>query len=187
MAAPLADELAMLAHGEPPFLHAGYPVHVARYRRLLGMGVEPGFGLIYELPHGLQASSGMDVIMGDSARVQALADRLRRDGMPQALVELGFVRPADFWTPWVAVMVDDEIASIAFAARLSDVGAELGLVTVAAFRGRGFGAEATAAWSRLDVLGDRTLFYSTERPNRSSRRVTERLGLHLRGASMRIR
>ncbi|WP_312367172.1 GNAT family N-acetyltransferase [Ensifer sp.] len=83
-------------------------------------------------------------------------------------------------------MVEGEVASLAFAARLADNGAELGLVTTKAFRGQGFAAAATAGWTRLPTLRSRTLFYSTDRDNISSQRVAERLGLHLRGASLRI-
>lgn len=107
-------------------------------------------------------------------------------GVPENLFEIGFRRVADFWAPWCAAIVDGHIASIAFAARLSDTGAELGLVTTKAFRGQGFAAAATAGWTQLPSLRSRTLFYSTDRDNISSQRAAVRLGLRLRGASLRV-
>jgi hypothetical protein len=138
------------------------------------------------LPHGLPLDSSAELVVGNSARGSDLLHELVAHGMPDALIEIGFTSLVDFWAPWCVVLVDGEIASIAFPARLSDVGAELGLVTVKQFRGRGLGAAVTAGWSCLDALQDRTLFYSTQRTNRSSQRVAERLGLRLRGASLRI-
>lgn len=108
------------------------------------------------------------------------------DGVPESWFDLGFHGVADFWSPWCAAIVDGEVASLACAARLTDSGAELGLVTAKAFRGRGFGAAATAGWSRLPTLRSRTLFYSTDRDNASSKRVASRLGLRHHGASLRI-
>jgi len=88
--------------------------------------------------------------------------------------------------PWCVAVIDEKIAPIAFAARLSDLGAELGLATAKAFRGRGFASAATAGWSRLSALQSRVLFYSTGRNNISSQRVAVHLGLQLRGASLQI-
>jgi GNAT superfamily N-acetyltransferase len=186
VAEEVAAELAELAASEPPFVYPGVPVHLNRYRTLLGEAGDVGYGLIYELPHGLPRDETTDLVMGDSARGRDLLLDLSDNGMPQALIDIGFISLLDFWAPWCAALVDGEIASIAFPARLSDFGVELGLVTVEKFRGRGLGAAVTAGWSHLDELADRTLFYSTQRTNRSSQRVTERLGLRLRGASLRI-
>ncbi|WP_239511383.1 GNAT family N-acetyltransferase [Burkholderia sp. JP2-270] len=83
-------------------------------------------------------------------------------------------------------LVDGEVVPVAFAARLSDVGAELGRATAPAFRGRGLTAAVTAAWSRLPSLRSRTLSYSTDSDNRASQRVASRLGLALRGMTLRI-
>ncbi len=107
-------------------------------------------------------------------------------GMPEGLFSMGFQGAADLWAPWCAAVVDGEVASVAFAARLSEVGAELGLATAPAFRGRGLAAAVTAAWSRLPSLRTRTLFYSTASDNRASQRVAARLGLTLRGTTLRV-
>jgi predicted GNAT family acetyltransferase len=106
--------------------------------------------------------------------------------MPEALVALGFVDVGEFWAPWCVALEGDEIASIAFAARLGPAGAETGVATVPALRGRGFAAAATAGWASLPALDGRTLFYSTSRTNLSSQRVAQRLGLRFIGATFSI-
>lgn len=184
----IAVELANLAAGEPPFLHPAEPKHLERYLSVLGSHtpVAHNFGLIYELPNGLSYGTGARLIGSDSEEGRQLARSLSINGMPESLRELGFHGVDDFWQPWCVAVVGGEIASVAFAARLSDVGAELGLVTAKTFRGQGHAAAATAGWSRLPSLRSRTLFYSTDRDNVSSQRVAARLGLRLRGASLRI-
>jgi predicted GNAT family acetyltransferase len=84
------------------------------------------------------------------------------------------------------VRVEGEIAAMAFAARLSDAGAEIGVYTFPAYRGQGCAAAATAAWSSLAALSGRELFYSTLTSNRSSQRVAERLGLEQIGVGLRV-
>jgi RimJ/RimL family protein N-acetyltransferase len=106
--------------------------------------------------------------------------------MPASLVALGFPDTGEFWPPWAAVFDGDEIAALGFAARLGARGADLGLVTVPAFRGRGYGAAATAAWAAHPALANRTLFYSTTLTNLSSQRVVARLGLRFIGTTCRI-
>ena len=92
----------------------------------------------------------------------------------------------DFWPPWCVALQGDEIAAIAFAARLSPDAAEPGVGSVPAFRGRGLAAAATAGWAALPGLQGRALFYGTSRTNVSSQRVAVRLGLRFLGASLSI-
>src|SRR6201999_1554917 len=106
---------------------------------------------------------------------------------PPELFAMGFTDIGEFWAPWSAVFCDGEIASLAFAARLGDDAADLGLITVPAFRGRGLGTAATAAWTNHPALPGRTLFYGTDIGNRCSQRVTERLGLRFVGSNCSIR
>ncbi|EIM7189213.1 kasugamycin N-acetyltransferase AAC(2')-IIa [Escherichia coli] len=184
----IALKLEELVSVEPPFTPPAVPKHLERYLSLLGSDgpVTHDLGLIYELPHEQQYPSKARLIGSGSEEGESLMQSWAEDRVPEALFELGFREVADFWTPWCAAVVDGEVASIAFAARLADAGAELGLVTAKAFRGQGFAAAATAGWSRLSALRSRTLFYSTDRDNISSQRVAARLGLRLRGASLRI-
>jgi hypothetical protein len=181
-------ELESLVAAEPPFTHPATPKYLDRYLLILGRHrpAAHNFGLIYELPQSLPYMSDARLIGSDSEEGRDFVRSLSTTGLSAGLFELGFRDVAHFWPPWCVAVVDGEIASIAFAARLSDLGAELGLATAKAFRGRGFAAAATAGWSRLPSLQSRVLFYSTDRNNISSQRVAARLRLQLRGASLRV-
>ena len=102
------------------------------------------------------------------------------------MLALGFVDGGELWAPWCVALHQDEVASIAFAARLGPSATETGVTTVPAFRGHGFAAAATAGWVSLPSLRGRALFYSTSRTNVSSQRVAQRLGLRFLGASLDI-
>jgi predicted GNAT family acetyltransferase len=102
------------------------------------------------------------------------------------MMAAGFKRVADFWEPWCVALDGDEIASIALAARLGEVGAEVGFYTFPKYRRRGLAAAVTASWASIPSLNKRALFYSTSKSNLSSRRVAARLGLRLIGASVSI-
>ena len=106
--------------------------------------------------------------------------------MPGYMVVAGFKSIADFWEPWCAVVEDGEIASMCFAARLGDKGAEAGVYTFPKYRGRGLAAAVTASWSSMPSLNHRALFYSTSTSNTSSQRVAARLGLRPIGTSITI-
>jgi hypothetical protein len=75
-------------------------------------------------------------------------------GMPDGLAELGFRSTSDLWRPWCMARVDGDVASIAFAARISEVGAELGVATVKALRGRGL---CCSSRRRLVQIADTTI------------------------------
>ncbi|AXF24115.1 GNAT family N-acetyltransferase [Burkholderia pyrrocinia] len=184
----IADELARVADSEPPFANRMQPVHLERYLAMLAPVPHWNVGLVYALPHalGFDTDARIALIDGDSDAGRQLLQSLSAHGMPEGLFSTGFRSAADLWAPWCAAIVDGEVASVAFAARLSDIGAELGLATAPAFRGRGLAAAVTAAWSRLPSLQTRTLFYSTDRDNLASQRVASRLGLALRGMTLRI-
>ncbi|VWD16851.1 GNAT family acetyltransferase [Burkholderia lata] len=184
----VADELARLADSEPPSADRMPPAHLERYLALLAPVAHWNIGLVYALPHacGFDTDTRVALINGDSDAGWHLMHALSTHGMPEGLFSMGFRSAADLWAPWCAAVVDGEIASVAFAARLSAVGAELGLATAPAFRGRGLAAAVTAAWSRLPSLQTRTLFYSTDRDNHASQRVASRLGLTLRGTTLRV-
>ena len=79
------------------------------------------------------------------------------------------------------------VVSIACTARLSSIGAEVGVATVPASRGRGFAAAATVEWASLPSLEGHVLFYSTNAENISSQRVADRLELQFVGPSLSIR
>jgi hypothetical protein len=143
-------------------------------------------GVNYRLPNAQPYAHGFPIVRSNSAEGAMLAARFAKDGMPTAMIDAGFRSIADLWPPWCIARERDDVASIAFAARLADRGAAIGVYTFPEFRGRGFAAAVTAAWSSLAILKDRVLFYGARRDNRSSRRVIERLKLPLIGGSLRI-
>jgi hypothetical protein len=186
----VADEIAALAATEPPFARPERtPRYLDRYLDLLSRDapvVRETFGSIYKLPHHVQYECRVELIDDESHEGRRVHEFLSAHGMPDGLAELGFRSVSDLWRPWCIARVDGVVASVAFAARLSDVGAELGVATVKAFRGRGHAAAAVAGWSRLPALQSRELFYSADGGNVSSHRVAARLALRSLGASLRL-
>lgn len=186
VATDTAAEIAALVAREPPFAEPGaLPRFIADYERLLP-GAELSRELIHELPHGIAVEKGAGLVTSDSAAGARFVAAIAQDGMPRNLVDLGMRRVDDLWAPWVILMVEGEVASMAFAARLSDDGAELGLATVPEFRGRGFARIVAAAWTSLPELGSHRLFYGADQDNLASQRVIAQLGLRRIGVSMRL-
>jgi hypothetical protein len=186
----VAAEITGLAATEPAFTAVDTPPrYLDRYVDLLSRDApvpQKTSGSIYELPHRMRFKSAVELIDGESQEGQRLEGHLSDHGMPYGLRELGFRSASDLWRPWCIVRVHDELVSVAFAARLSEIGAELGVATVKASRGRGYAAAAVAGWSRLSTLQSRKLFYSTEASNIASQRVIARLGLRHLGATLRL-
>jgi GNAT acetyltransferase len=185
----IAQELRALSANEPPMVGPdSAPRGLDRYLALLGRDgpAAAHAGLAFHLPHGTAAPGEAVTIMSGTDEAARLENRLARDGMPPALLALKIREVADLWPPYCLVMRDGEIASLAFAARLGDHGAELGLETLPAYRGRGLAALAVAAWSAHPALADRTLFYSTARSNLASQRVAAKLGLGFIGPTWTI-
>lgn len=186
----VATEIEAVAATEPPFADRnGVPKHLDRYVDLLSQEAETPRqerGLTYVLPHRHPYESRVKLVDGDSPEGRRLSASFAADGMPDGLAALGFRSVADLWPPWCVVLVDGEAVSVAFAARISAAGAELGVATAEAFRGRGYAAAAAAGWSALPALRSRMLFYSADQANASSRRVVSRLGLPFLGANVRF-
>ena len=190
VAPEIATAIESLAADEPPFCHAdSAPLHLKDYMRLLGAGApveHHELGLIWTAPEGLNFDHPAKLVASDTPEGAALLDRLTEQGMPESLTAAGFVDAGEFWAPWCLALHGDDIASIAISARLGPRAAEVGVYTLAAYRGRGFAAAATAGWASHAALRGRTLFYGTSRANVSSQRVTQRLGLRFIGASLAI-
>ncbi|MDP1601593.1 GNAT family N-acetyltransferase [Phenylobacterium sp.] len=185
----LVAELKALSVDEPPLSGPGQvPVHIEQYLDLLGAfgPLQNHLGLSFHLPHRSHAQVSAPLIASGTAEGDHLQATLTREGMPPALVEMGFRDAGDLWAPWCLALQDGQIASLAFAARLGGGGAELGLATLPAFRGLGLAAAATAGWSALPSLADRTLFYSTATSNLASQRVVTKLGLKFIGPTWAI-
>jgi hypothetical protein len=142
--------------------------------------------LIYRLPNHLSYEHSATIVRGDSPDGHALLARLEERGMPDYMRDAGFKSVEDFWQPWCVALEGNEIASMCYAARLGDKGAEVGVFTFPNYRSRGLAAAVTASWTSMPALKARALFYSTRTSNLSSQSVAARLGLRLIGLSFRI-
>jgi hypothetical protein len=185
----IAMSILEVAATEPPWRDPDVmPACAEKIIELLsgGQPAAVSSALIYQLPNGLRYEHPASIVRGDSDDGQQMLARLADRGMPDYMQTAGFKGAGDFWEPWCVALDNGEIASIAFAARLGDSGAELGVYTFPTYRGRGLAAAVTAAWSSMPSLNQHALFYSTHKSNRSSQRVTARLGLRLIGTSIRI-
>jgi hypothetical protein len=184
----IAVQLMDLAGSEPPFFdRLGAPRHLDRYIELLSYDAllsQPRLEMSYVLPNAIAYEHDVRLICSDSPEGQELLATLATKGMPTGLAKMGFTDVSAFWNPWCVAMNDTEVAAVAFAARLSETGACLGLATSPELRGRGYAAAATAGWARMLALRSRALFYSTSQTNISSQRVIARLGLRFLGASL---
>src|SRR5262249_41962484 len=144
--AEVAAEIAALAAAEPIFTTWNNPPrYLDRYVDLLSRDApvpQNTLGLIYKLPHHLMIQGDVELIYDQSHEGQCFSEFVLRQGMPDGLAELGFRNASDLWRPWCVARVDGEVASVAFAARISEFGAELGVATVKALRGRGYAAAA---------------------------------------------
>ncbi len=190
VAQEIATAIERLAADEPPLRHPdSAPFHLEDYLRLLGTEApveHHELGLIWTFPDRLDCEHPAKLVASDTPEGADLLGRLTEQGMPEALAAAGFVDVGEFWAPWCIAFHGDDIASIAFAARLGPESAETGVYTLPALRGRGFAAAATAGWASVPALRGRTLFYSTSRANASSQRVSQRLGLRFIGARLDI-
>jgi hypothetical protein len=166
---------------------AGLPPWIGALAAIVGVDAKTlAGGPAWLLPNGLAFAHPARIVAGESEEGAAMLARFAADGMPAPLVEAGYVDGGELWAPWCAAMAGEEIAALCIAARFGERGAEAGLYTFAPYRGQGFGAAVTAAWSRLPSLADKTLFYSTQWTNASSIAVTRRLALRRIGSSVGI-
>src|SRR6266851_8947824 len=137
------------------------PLHLDEYTHLLAAEAPIAHctsGLTWCFPAALSYAHDVPLIASGTLAGDRLLARLAHQGLPQALLDLGFTSLDDFWPPWSAALQNGEIASIAFAARLSPAAAETGAVTVQEFRGLGLAAAATAGWAAHPALRGRVLF-----------------------------
>jgi predicted GNAT family acetyltransferase len=79
--------------------------------------------------------------------------------------------------PLLAVIEEGFPVSICFCARRSDTAAAAGLETAEAYRGRGFGPRATAAWALAVRASGRAPLYSAAWSNEPSLAVARKLAL----------
>lgn len=186
-----ARAINALVADEPPLRDPrNAPLRVDDYVELLSRQApieQRSAGPIYSFPDHLEYEHDVTLVGSNTAEGDRLVAGLEADqGMPQSLVDLGFVSVTDIWAPWCIALHQGEIASIGMTARIGPTGGEVGVTTSTAFRGRGFAAAVVAGWASHPSLRSRALFYSADWTNVSSQRVAERLGLRLIGGSLRL-
>ncbi|MHB1924788.1 MAG: GNAT family N-acetyltransferase [Acidimicrobiales bacterium] len=184
-----ARRLERLVSEEPPFFspHA-LPRHIEDYLgalRATGSPPDHRLGLLWTFAEPLPLIEEFQLVWSGTSEGKSLLDRFG-DAMPASLVDIGFRQSSDLWEPWCVALIGDQIASIAETVRRGPGGAEVGVDTAKDFRGRGLAAATTMGWSSHDDLKGLTLFYSTGRENRSSQRVTDRLGLRFVGSTFAV-
>ncbi|MEI9990730.1 MAG: hypothetical protein WDM86_11885 [Rhizomicrobium sp.] len=185
-AARAFDELVLR---EPPVRAPGaVPRFADAYREIVDTDellTAHNYGPIHRLPRGTPWPGEATIVRSGTSDGAALRARLQSEGMPQGMIDVGFADPSHLWEPWCAVLVEGEVASVAFAARKGLLAADVGVFTLEAYRGRGLAGAVTAAWSTL-LPRHPVLFYSTHRDNAASQRVIAKLGLPFVGESLTI-
>ena len=186
----IVEEVSALVAEEPALIEPeSVPVHLDEYTTLLAADTpveEVSHDITYTIPHDLAYEGDVRIVSSDTDEGDALLAHMEADGMHEGLREMGFTDPTHLWPPWSVVLEDEEVASIAFTARLSSEGAELGVATPPSFRRRGYARVTTAAWAALPELAERVLFYSTELTNIPSRGLASQLGLPFLGAGLSV-
>ena len=162
VAPEVAEALNGLARTEPAVADfRDAPVHAERYRTLVDGEVY--FGPAFTFPKTIRQPD-------DTVRVSALPILARHfSGWTAAEI------PGR--APIAAVVDDGHAVSVCFCARRSGAAAEAGLETAEAYRGRGFGAQVTAAWALAVRASGRVPLYSTSWENGASLAVARKLGL----------
>lgn len=88
--------------------------------------------------------------------------------------------------PMMAIVADGRAVSICASVNASISAHCAGVETLPAYRGKGFAAQAVAAWARAVRLAGAVPFYGTTFDNYASQGVARRLGLSLVGSEFSI-
>ena len=159
----IAAEVDALARDEMPGADLlAPPLHAERYAALLGGRVS--WGPAFSFPEAL-LDPGSVVFVDDLGPIERYFRGWEAGEIPGC-------------SPVVAVLENRHAVSVCFCARRSEVAAEAGLETAAAFRGRGLAPRVTAAWALAIRASGRTPLYSTSWDNHASLAVARKLRLH---------
>ena len=162
VAPDMANELGRLAQEERPVSDAREaPLHAARYTSLVAGVVDSGPS--FEIPTSMAQPAGTALIQD--------VELLDHNFSGWTASELPSCEPI------VGVLVDGRAVSVCFSARQTDVAAEAGVETAAAFRGRGLAPRVTAAWAWATRASGRVPLYSTLWSNAASLAVARKLKL----------
>jgi hypothetical protein len=146
------------------------PPAVAAIGHLLGQqAADREGGPTYRFPDGLTLADTVVQITEETVD-------LARTTFPWLLTELAG------WAPCFAVVRDGAAVSLCFSSRIGAAVCEAGVITLPAFRGRGYATDTTAAWARAIQDAGRVPVYSTSWSNLASQGVARHLGLMLFGA-----
>lgn len=181
-----AAELTAVFDSAPRSNGANEPPALERCRPILerdGRALRRGGGPSYVFPEDTRFASDVHVERSDTSTAAALRGANPGNWHPVEWDELLDGRLG----PWAVATEGELVVSICHTARpLTPRGAECGVWTRPGHRGRGYAAAVTAAWAALVRPSGRHLFYCTGVENRSSQRVTERLGLRRIGWIWRL-
>jgi hypothetical protein len=165
--------------GEPPPALERCRELLERDGRALRRKAGPSFVFPDDVRHGAQ----VPIERSDTSDTAPLRDANPGNWHPVEWVELLDGRLG----PWTMIVDGGRAVSICHTPKpVTARGAECGVWTDPAFRGRGYAAAVTAAWAAIVRPTGRHLFYSTDEGNASSRRVAGRLGLRLVGWLWRL-
>jgi RimJ/RimL family protein N-acetyltransferase len=130
--------------------------------------------LYYVIDPHVRAETPAPVVRSDGPSIERLRHRNPGNWRPESWDQLLDGARG----PWAMALVNERVVSICHTPRpLTERAAECGVWTHPDHRGRGYAAAVTATWADILRPSGRILFYSTNSQNRSSQRVTARLGL----------
>jgi len=166
----LAHQLEVLCRSEPSAKDLMRPPHVASAIRAALQRHSPIIreyrGPAYLIPEGAQAPT-------DAVLMTKEMGRMLRAGFPWMLPHL--MADIDIG-PVTAAVVNGNAVSISYCARLSPLGAEAGVETLDAMRGRGYATAAVAVWATAVRRRGLLPLYSTSWENVASQRVAAKVG-----------
>jgi len=163
---------------EPPALERCRPILERD-----GRAVERSGGPSYVFPDAVSFACDVRVERSDASTAESLREANPSNWHPVEWNELLDGKLG----PWAIATEGELVVSVCHTARvITPRGAECGVWTRPGYRGRGYAAAATSAWAAAMRPYGRHLFYCTGVANRSSQRVTERLGLRRIGWIWRL-
>jgi GNAT superfamily N-acetyltransferase len=130
-------------------------------------------GPAYKLPRGNHFPK--DVIRITQENVHLL-----KNSFDYMLTEL------PYWEPCFVKFADGNAASICFSSRIADASHEAGVETLPPFRGKGYAAEAVAAWAEAIYEMGKIPTYSTSWENTASQAVDRKLKCELYGVDLSV-
>jgi hypothetical protein len=123
-------------------------------------------GPLYTFPDGIAP-------IGACTAINESTSYLLHNGLEELLPDVAIGRP------FFAAIEGDRAVAVSVTVIASQNAHEAGVETLATYRGRGFAADAAAAWADAVRALGATPFYGTTFDNISSQRLAQRLGLSL--------